>query len=301
MPMVHARIDLGLLAEYYRLKPQVAVARNRYFKVHRQVLAVVNELYASYKEAETVVRLRREIRLATKGTPVTIEQNSISAAGYVSMGTEQLYNAESHLVTGAYKKLVTLVHPDREGGDLELFQLVNAAYHLKDLTYLQELYISLTKDSVAYRASTEGLAYLRQEIERPQVSLRLLQSTPEFKIARQYLGGHKLLARQQAHMRIKELVVVLGRELTYITTKHINPSSAGASNGNETQEGTDQVSESESRSSGEESDQEGFDIHGNWDTGKGQSREGQVPGEERVPRQEGRGTQGPGTETASDV
>jgi hypothetical protein len=271
-----ARVDLGRLFEYQLLLKQVTLARARYFKLYRQVLDVVNRLFSEYKEAETVVRLRREIRLSTKGTPVTQAVDAVTAAGYVSFGTEQLYNAQSQFVSSAYRQVVSLVHPDRMGGDTTLFQLVNAAYHLRDLTFLQELFISLTKDNVFWRCSQEARDYLRQEIERPQVSLRLLQSTPEFGIARLVMTGRALNARHEAHMRIKELVIVLTRELMWIQTKHdpLNPSPTGAEHGNQ-EKGQD--------------DREGSasfqEIHPSWSQDKsgprkeGSGGQGQVPGQ----------------------
>ena len=262
----HQRVDLAAIANFRRQWPKIAQARTRYFKIHQQVLTVVNAYYSEYREAEAVVRLRRDIRMATKGTPVTIAQDAVTAAGYVSFGTEQLYNAQSQFVGAAYKKLVTLVHPDRPGGSLELFQLVNAAYHLRDLTYLQELYLQLTKNNVWWQSSADAIAYIEQEVQRPQVSLRLLQSTTEFEIARLHRIGRGLHARRLAHTRIKELVIVLTRELAYLQTKHdpLNPSPTGVEHGNDEEQGR-----FEEESGGSASFQE---IHKSWN---GSGQEGQ--------------------------
>lgn len=216
---VHPALDLGKLARYYRLKQQVAAARHKYFKFHAQVLDIVNQYFEAEPEAQTVVRLRRDIRMATKGTPETMAVDSITSAGYVSFGTEQLYNAQAHLVKRAYRVLAPLVHPDRCGGDTTLFQLVNAAYHLRDLTYLQELYIQLVRDSLWYRASDEAIQYLEQELQRPVVSTRLLQGQPEYAIVQRHMTGRTKDAQHAARQRLLELVGTLNNELTYLLTK----------------------------------------------------------------------------------
>ena len=221
----HHTVDLAKLFQYYRLKSQVHVARQRYYKLHAQVLKAANAYYDALPEAKTVIRLRRDIRMATKGTPETTAMDSITTAGYVSFGTEQLYNAEAHLVKKAYRMLVGLVHPDLSNGDRELFQLVNAAYHLRDLVYLQELYIQLTKDSLWYRCSKEAIEYLQQEVERPVISLKLLQAHPEFRIAQKHMVGRTAEAQAIAKSRIIELIGTLQNELTYLYTKTL-PSEA---------------------------------------------------------------------------
>jgi hypothetical protein len=220
---VFPALDIGRLARYRQLQQQVTVARNRYFKFHAQVLQIANEYYDALPEAEVVIRLRREIRMASKGTPETMAVDSITSAGYVSFGTEQLYNAEAHLVKKAYRMLAPMVHPDRCGGDVTRFQLVNAAYRLRDLTFLQELYIQLVKDNLWYRTTDEAFAYLEQELQRPAVSTMLLRSQPEFTIAQLHLSGNLDAAQATARRRILELVRTLNNELAYLLTKTTHP------------------------------------------------------------------------------
>jgi hypothetical protein len=221
-----AALNFPAVAEYRRLSRQIPKARERYYRVHQQTINVTNLYFEKSEHRDTVVRLRREIRMATRGTPATIAQDSITAAGYVSFGTEQLYNAEQHLVTSAYRMVRKLVHPDFNGGDRELFQLVNTAYRLRDLTFLQETYIMLVHDHDLFWCATKGLAYARQELERPKVSLRVLQSTPEFDIVRAHNMGNHSGARILADARISELVVILNAELQHL----LNPSSSNGVN-----------------------------------------------------------------------
>jgi len=209
-------IDLAKLHHYRILKSRMEANRQKYYKLHTQVLKFANLYFDALPEAKTVIRLRREIRLATKGTPQTIAQDAITTAGYISFGTEQLYNAESHLVQAAYRMVASLVHPDR-GGDPELFQLVNAAYRLKDLTFLQELYITLKVDNPFWRCR-DGLLYMQQEVDRPQVSTKILQTTPEFEICRLHMKGDHKGASILAQTRLLELIVTLNAELHSLLT-----------------------------------------------------------------------------------
>lgn len=212
VPIEHARYDLEKAHHYRKLWSEVITARNRYFKLYQQMLNTVNRLYEDLPDAATVLRLRREIRNATRGIPAHLAQDAVTAAGYVSTGTEQLHNAQAHLVKNAYQKVARLTHPDR-GGSVDLFAQVNAAYHLKDLTFLQELYISLTKDSVLWRSSDEAIAYALQELERPRVSLVVLQATAEFAIFRLVRIGQEDQARSMAQQRLQQLVYLLTKEL----------------------------------------------------------------------------------------
>ena len=218
VPFDKARIDLPALHRYRLLWQQVLKERARYRKLYTQVLNVCNSYYAEEEGlCELVKTVRRDIRMATRGTPATIAQDSITTAGFIPNGTEQLYNAQAHLLKNAYRMLAPLVHPDRKGGSSELFQQVVTAYRLKDFTFLQELYIMLTKDSLFWRSSEDAVAYCKQEIERPSMSIQMLQQTFEFQIVRQHVLGCTEQAKKLAKQRLTALVVELQRELQHMT------------------------------------------------------------------------------------
>ncbi|BAG41772.2 hypothetical protein [Ralstonia phage phiRSL1] len=61
-----------------------------------------------------------------------------------------------------------------------MFQLSLAAYRLNDLTFLQELYINLAVNNLWWRCSNAAHNYMKQELERPAVSLQRLRTRPEF-------------------------------------------------------------------------------------------------------------------------
>ena len=215
-----ARIDLVALHHYRLLWAKVLKERARYKKLYSQVLFVCNAYYAEEEGlCDLVKTVRRDIRMQTRGTPATIAQDSITVAGFIPNGTEQLYNAQAHLLKNAYRMLAPLVHPDRKGGSDELFQQVVTAYRLKDFTFLQELYIMLTKDSLFWRSSQDAIAYCEQETERPSMSIQMLQQTAEFKIVRAHVQGNTKMAQSYAKRRLTALVVELQRELQHMTTQ----------------------------------------------------------------------------------
>lgn len=211
-----AVIDLGRIHHYHLMWAKVVRERAKYKKLYEQVLSVCNSYYEEEELlAKTVVSLRREIRMRTRGTPVTIAQDAITTAGFIPRGTERLYNAQQHLLKDAYRVLTPLVHPDH-GGSTELFQEVVTAYRLKDMTFLVELFLRLKKDTLFWRSSDAAIAYCKQEIERPSMSMQILQQTAEFQIVRQHVQGNTEKARDYAKQRLAALVVELQHELSYM-------------------------------------------------------------------------------------
>lgn len=206
-------LDLGLLWYYSKLKRDVQMERSKYQKLRQQVLSVCNLYFSQFeKEANVIKKLRQEIRYATKGTPATIEQSSITSDAYLFSGTEQLFNAQQHLLKDAHRKLMRLTHPDR-GGDPELFHAVNAAYEEKDLTYMLELWIALKDESNLYWRQSEGIAYQLQECERPKVSAKMLRNAPEFRIMQLHVSGKKEQASVAALKYLQDLAITLNNEL----------------------------------------------------------------------------------------
>lgn len=214
-------VSLAKLWHYGARYREMMKRRQKYFKLYDTSITLAGTYLEEMEEAQTILRLRRDIRLATKGTPMTIEQDSCQIAGYVSMQTESLYNAQSYMVKDAWRKIAPLVHPDRRGGDTELFQSALAAYRLKDLTFLQDLYVQLHKDNVFWRCSADADYYLETELARPKVSLHRLQSKPEYQIVMLHQSGKPELARDFARMIARKLIVMLQAELHYLHTGEI--------------------------------------------------------------------------------
>jgi hypothetical protein len=219
-PADRSTVDLGALSEYRRIRALILPARNKYFRLHQQVLSIANTYFDTNERRDYVVRLRIDIRNATKGNTRSVGMSTPTVTGYVTGGTEQLYNAENRLLRAAYQKVISLVHPDSSKlrNSQELFQLANAAFHLGDLTYLQELYLTLTFEHDLFWQQSSGLEYVRQELERPTTSLRILQSSPEFRISQLHMTRKFEEARILADRRMDELVLELTAELNSLLT-----------------------------------------------------------------------------------
>lgn len=215
-------VDLAKLWHYAARFKEVIKRRQKFFRLHDSAINLAGTYLEKMEEAQTILRLRRDIRIATRGTPDTIGMDSVQIAGYVSMQTESLYNAQSYMVKDAWRKIAPLVHPDRQGGSTDLFQSALAAYRLKDLTYLQDLYVQLHKDNIFWRCSEDANHYLETELERPNVSLAKLRSKPEFQITMLHQSGKPDLAMDFARVIARKLIVMLQQELTYLLTG-INP------------------------------------------------------------------------------
>jgi hypothetical protein len=215
-----SKLSLGALAEYRKLRALIPREREKYYRVHQQTLRVANLYYDQHDQRDYVVRLRLSVRNATRGSVPSSGMSTPTVAGYVTSGTEQLYNAEQHLLSAAYRKVRSLVHPDSSKlkNSQELFQLVNAAYHLRDLTFLQETYFTLAKAHDLFWQQTDGLDYVKQELERPKASLRILQASPEFRISQLHMTRKFDDAAKLADLRIKQLIVELTAELHSLLT-----------------------------------------------------------------------------------
>jgi hypothetical protein len=215
------RIDADRLRLYDELKQKTAVAREKYARTATQVNEVVNRYFDEFPDEHARVKhLRREIRLATKGVLSDVtSDDSYTTTG----GTEQLYSAQKHLISRAYKFVANLVHPDKPKGDINLFHQVQRAYEHGDLTFLTELYIRLEHEPDPRWRQYEGIEFWRRELERPNVSLKILQTSPEFTIVRHHAAGQVDKAKKLAGIRLNELAYSLWMELNSIICPDQSP------------------------------------------------------------------------------
>lgn len=205
------RIDPARLRLYEELKKKTAVAREKYARTANQVNAVVNHYFDEFPDEHARVKhLRREIRLATKG----VLSDVISDESYATTGgTEQLHATQKHLISKAYKFVANLVHPDKPNGDINLFHQVQRAYEHGDLTFLTELYLRLEREPDPRWRQYEGVEFWKRELERPAISLKILQTSPEFAIVRHHAAGQQDVAKRLAGVRLNELAYSLWMEL----------------------------------------------------------------------------------------
>lgn len=203
--------DLGLLFRYHTLKSLTAERRRLYSKTYNQVLAICNLYYSRHESlTKEIKRLRHLIRINTRGMPDIIGQDAITNDAYLSSTTQQLYNANSHLLKTAWKMVRRKLHPDVNSGEVtELFKLAKNAYEIRDFTYLQELWLMLDAKDGLHWCCSAGVRYFEQEVTRPSMSLSILKTTDEFKIMQAHASGHpekaELLAVDSLHLQLRKL------------------------------------------------------------------------------------------------
>jgi hypothetical protein len=214
-------IDADRLRLYDELKRKTAEAREKYARTATQVNAVVNSYFDEFPDEHARVKhLRREIRLATKGVLSDITSDESYAT---TGGTEQLHATQKHLMSRAYKFVANLVHPDKPNGDINLFHQVQRAYEHGDLTFLTELYLRLEHEPDPRWRQYEGVEFWKRELERPTISLRILQTSPEFAIVRMHVSGKFEFAKKLAGIRLSELSYALWMELNSLIRPDQSP------------------------------------------------------------------------------
>lgn len=186
--------------------------------------------YSTHHEklCEERLRLRLEIRLITKGTPVTEPMTDLadseSIAAYNQM-TESQRIAFTELLKKSYKAVAMLCHPDR-GGDPEVFKELEEAYRDRDLTRINSMWISLTRGRNLYwQSSEEGIEWASTELNRPMVTQEKLKSTPLYDIVRQHACGKIFKANALMHDYLKMEIFKLMKELDFLRNPNGNQSS----------------------------------------------------------------------------
>lgn len=215
-------ISLENLYVYRFLMDSAAKESKEYASLVKQVEIIVNSYADQLPElSEEVTRLKLEIRLATRGIPVTVPMDAATATPVLQSDpnfNEQQFNAHSEVLKKAYKKVAMLSHPDRQGGSVEAFNEVTEAYSRRDLSSLTEIYISLCKGRNLYwQQSTEGISYASTEFDRPRANLQLLKTNPIFTIARYHMAGKVHSAKQAMQRYLESEIVSLLTELSHLS------------------------------------------------------------------------------------
>jgi len=211
-------IDLARLYELNIQWKKIRKERERVKSLIDSTIKVCN-LYKDESLSEKTKRLRNEIRLMTRGTVTTYEQDAATNNLYLASENEQLYNAESVLLKSAYRKLAMLTHPDK-GGDPDIFKSVRDAYVGRDLIFLQELFISLQYSQDLFWQQSKGFAYALQEQQRPHMNLAKFKNNPMFAVNRLHTTGKKADAEVAMRKFQKVLIQTLFNELTYLKEKY---------------------------------------------------------------------------------
>jgi len=186
--------------------------------MRQQVLNLVNKYVDQQELAAACKRMRRQIRLATRGAPLTAEADSVAQALLLE-DSEQLYAAQTEILKRSYRQLAKVTHPDM-GGDPEVFHAVNTAYRLRDLKALYNLYVTLVQQrNLRWVCGPDALKWVSTEQKRSAVNLVRMRATPEFAIVQSHHSGNIERANVLAQAYIATLYARLQAEYHHIISK----------------------------------------------------------------------------------
>ncbi len=198
--------------------------RARLDRVIDQVNNVTDRLISNCpKAADEILRLRLEIRLEQRGTPVTepLASNDHRMIDDSHL-TEAQYTAKSMLLKQAFKAVAQVVHPDKTTGDADLFRQAKDAYNHRDLDELNYIYVNAVHvHNLYWRNSVDGHEYMETAQAKAHVRLTMLQQSRVFAIVRHYQAGRVVMAQQMMQQYLDERVLELMNELTHVRKQNV--------------------------------------------------------------------------------
>lgn len=217
-------LDLALIAAYNKLRAEAEKQRLYYTRVVQQVDTIVGRLSEEHciELLDKIELLQRELRLITKGTPITEaltpeDRQPIltSQPGF----SQRQYDAQTQVLKRVYRRLAMLCHPDREGGDQQVFNEVETAYAMRDINRLNAIYLSIVQGRNLYWQQSDGLYHVSSEYHRYGVELEMLQQTAGWTAARLYMSGQVNNAVTVVHTYLVGKIAALLNEINYVNTK----------------------------------------------------------------------------------
>jgi len=223
-----------------------------------------NTVVTSYQKlnADLVDRrteLQLQIRLLTRGTPVTepmtvADVNKIGLENDAFAGlSEQQRIAHYEVVQRAYRKCVTLCHPDH-GGSKEDFDELQSAYKARDIQRITDLYILLSKQRNLYwQASADGVDYASTQLGRVNLQVMGLRNTPAFRVMQMHIFGRFAEASMLMRKVLADQCMSLEMELHNLRNQNHGQSSESRSEVEiEVQRRTEEKSEGDTNHQGQE-------------------------------------------------
>lgn len=217
-------LDLVNLYMFDVMLKQTIKNRARLERVIDQVNNVTDRLINFCPDvADEIKRLRLEIRLELRGTPVTEPLSSSDLRMNDDQDlTEAQYTAKSLLLKQAYKAVAQIVHPDKDTGDAELFRQANDAYKHRDLDELIYIYVNAVHvRNLYWRNSVDGHEYIATAQAKAQVRMTMLQQSRSFAIVKHYQAGRVQLAKQMMQAYLEERVIELMNELNHVRKQNV--------------------------------------------------------------------------------
>jgi hypothetical protein len=198
-----------LLAAYAILSRRAAMAeRQRYADLREVVNNQIWSQYSLYPEQEAkIVAVMDRIRIRQEGAPMTEttdaeDINMLDDAATLDMSYAQRHS-HRFLLKKAWRRVRTMVHPDKSDAAREEFQMLFDSYRAGDINALNEYVISFDKTIV------EQIEYWLNEKQKPKIEWAILQRMPMFQIVRALAAGNRELAAQlafaQRRQRLREL------------------------------------------------------------------------------------------------
>jgi hypothetical protein len=217
------QLDLGMIAAYRKVRAASDLRRVKHVRLHKQVDTIIGRLAEAHcdRELRIIEALQLELRLITKGTPVTEaltpddkEPIMTSHPGF----SQRQYDALTQVIKRVYRKLAMLCHPDR-GGDIVVFQEVETAYGMRDINRLNAIYLSIVEGRNLYWQQSSGVYHVSTELQRYGVEEELLKQTAGWRATRLYLAGQVNSAADIVKIYLTDKAVSLLSEINYVVNK----------------------------------------------------------------------------------
>jgi hypothetical protein len=220
-----ARIDIAnlwlhsiLMTSFRTEKPKV-----------RKLIDQLNTLLTMYQKRfpdliDKKTELQLEIRLLTRGTPVT-EPMSVADCNAIGLDAAQGLSEQQKVAIGeilkkAYRKCAMICHPDR-GGDLEDFQELKEAYAAYDLQRITELYLLLSKKrNLFWQSTDEGVEFASTQLNRTQVQMAGMRASPQYRVVQYHIAGWPDRAQDSMRSILLSQIQTLMNELNYLRNNH---------------------------------------------------------------------------------
>jgi hypothetical protein len=173
-------------------------------QLHTSLGRIVESYFSQYPDLILELeRWRSRVRSVEKGAP-RVELDSSLLEVSKSVMQSELSSAERMLLKRAYRKAVSVFHPDK-GGSVELMQELDKFYDLGDAAAILHLY-SLHICDWKYMVN-EGLQYLNDVRGYPQVKLQLLRQSKLYTmLAVPHMFGRRDEARSNAKVLLEAMI-----------------------------------------------------------------------------------------------
>jgi hypothetical protein len=230
-------LDLAMLAAYRKVTGLARIARRHHDQLLQQIETILNRVADEYctLELEELERLKRELRLITKGTPLTealTPEDKDPLLRHDPNFSQAQYDAETVLLKGIYRKLAMLAHPDR-GGDRTAWDEVEVAYNMRDVPRLNAIWFSIVEGRNLYWQQSSGVYHSSNELQRYRVNIEKLKQTEGWRAARLYMANEVNSAVDVVRLHLADRIAALMNEINYTHAKRKHHGKEGRQEGQE--------------------------------------------------------------------